>query len=298
MNNKIKDAGQDISAGSRADKYWRKQGFDKSKVFKMRMPALVTQEQALNYVDYYDEILNTYGFKGIEFGNWVKLGDRYNFMLGAVLALHDIQEVIKMPGKTIGFNKLGLAFGARGVGGKAAAHFEPGSFVINLTRHSRGLEFGGSGGLGSMAHEYGHALDYYFGTFHNPKSRYRSLTKGSFVGQPNFSDDWIYDDSLTGLTNLLIYKMVNDANGNLTPYYAGLLKAFGEEQGYWFRHNELFARAFEQYVAYKLQQKGIVNTYLTKQKYVGRVYMDDTTLHRIIPTFDKLIKKMAETLKK
>jgi FtsZ-binding cell division protein ZapB len=39
-------------------------------------------------------------------------------------------------------------------GGKAAAHYEPGRRVINLTKLS---------GAGTLAHEYGHALDHYLG---------------------------------------------------------------------------------------------------------------------------------------
>lgn len=48
-----------------------------------------------------------------------------------------------------GKQALGLAFGARG-NSKAAAHFEPSLFIINLTRKK---------GAGSLAHEFGHALD-------------------------------------------------------------------------------------------------------------------------------------------
>lgn len=61
-----------------------------------------------------------------------------------------------MPPKALSLNgELGLAFGARGRGGKdsGAAHYEPASVVINLTKKQ---------GSGSLAHEWFHALDNYF----------------------------------------------------------------------------------------------------------------------------------------
>ena len=56
-----------------------------------------------------------------------------------------------MPAEAIAFGgRLGLAFGARGHG-KAAAHYEPGHRVINLTKPS---------GAGCLAHEWFHAWDH------------------------------------------------------------------------------------------------------------------------------------------
>lgn len=49
---------------------------------------------------------------------------------------------------------LAIAFGARG-SGTALAHFEPARNVINLTKLK---------GAGSLAHEWGHALDFFLGT--------------------------------------------------------------------------------------------------------------------------------------
>ena len=48
---------------------------------------------------------------------------------------------------------LAIAFGARG-SGSALAHFEPARNVINLTKLK---------GAGSLAHEWGHALDFFLG---------------------------------------------------------------------------------------------------------------------------------------
>lgn len=49
--------------------------------------------------------------------------------------------------------RMALAFGARG-GGHALAHYEPDRLVISMTKINA---------AGSLAHEWGHALDHYFG---------------------------------------------------------------------------------------------------------------------------------------
>lgn len=101
-----------------------------------------------------NDILEVFGFRGGEFGNWTNDADRQQALNQSFDALHDLAGVLGIPPKAISLNgELGIAFGARG-GGKAAAHYEPGSVVINLTR---------TRGSGSLGHEWAHAMDDYFG---------------------------------------------------------------------------------------------------------------------------------------
>ena len=105
-----------------------------------------------------DRLMQTYGFKGVNFGNWM-LGDsnakeRQLHLNHAYDAFADLAEVLEIPPKAISMNgMLGFAVGAQGNGGRAAAHFVPGVNEINLTREA---------GAGALAHEWGHALDHYF----------------------------------------------------------------------------------------------------------------------------------------
>ena len=100
------------------------------------------------------DILDTFGFRGGEFGNWTNEKDRQQSLNQTYDALHDMADVLSIPPKAVSLNgQLGIAFGARG-SGKASAHYESGSVVINLTR---------TRGAGALAHEWGHALDDYFG---------------------------------------------------------------------------------------------------------------------------------------
>ncbi|HQB52625.1 MAG TPA: hypothetical protein PLX62_06940 [Bacteroidales bacterium] len=101
-----------------------------------------------------EEFMDAFGFRGGEFGNWVKPEERRVMLNAAYDSFMDLAEMLKVPPKAMSLSgELSIAFGARGTKG-AAAHFEPGRAVINMTRMN---------GAGSLAHEWAHALDNYFG---------------------------------------------------------------------------------------------------------------------------------------
>jgi hypothetical protein len=97
-----------------------------------------------------------FGFRGVEFGNWNNQIERQQVMNAAYDGLIDLAEVLNLPPKALALNgDLALAFGARGQGlSSAKAHYERDKSVINLTKMN---------GAGSLAHEWFHALDHYFG---------------------------------------------------------------------------------------------------------------------------------------
>ena len=97
-----------------------------------------------------------FGFRGVEFGNWVNQGknsrERQWMLNNAFDAFNDLAELLNLPPKAMALDgSLGLAFGSRGHG-KASAHYEPSNKVINLTKTK---------GYSSLAHEWFHALDHY-----------------------------------------------------------------------------------------------------------------------------------------
>lgn len=101
-------------------------------------------------------LMDTFGFRGVNFGRegWIKQAERQAYLNQAHDGLLDLAEVLGVPPKAMSLNgELGIAFGAQGKG-KASAHFVPGVNEINLTR---------TRGAGTLAHEWGHALDHYFG---------------------------------------------------------------------------------------------------------------------------------------
>lgn len=98
-------------------------------------------------------LLDQLGLRGGQYGNWVGQRDRAAFLNLSYDSLRDLAEVGGYPLRAIGFDdRLGAAWGARGRGGHAAAHYEPGLKVINLTKPS---------GAGSLAHEWAHAVDHW-----------------------------------------------------------------------------------------------------------------------------------------
>lgn len=102
------------------------------------------------------DFINTFGIRGGEFGNWVNEAERQENMNFAYESFYDLALVLGIPASAIGLNhRLSIAFGSRGKG-VAAAHYESGREVINLTRMK---------GAGSLAHEYFHAVDDMLGKF-------------------------------------------------------------------------------------------------------------------------------------
>jgi hypothetical protein len=98
------------------------------------------------------------GLNKINFGNWMSkpanAKERQAHVNSTYDAFIDLAEILDVPVKALSLNgKLSVAIGAQGKGG-AAAHFVPGLNEINLTRTS---------GAGSLAHEFAHGLDHYFG---------------------------------------------------------------------------------------------------------------------------------------
>lgn len=101
-------------------------------------------------------LMDAFGFRGVNFGRegWIKQAERQAYLNQAFDGLLDLAEVLGVPPKAMSLNgELGIAFGAQGKG-KFAAHFVPGVNEINLTK---------TRGAGTLAHEWGHALDHHFG---------------------------------------------------------------------------------------------------------------------------------------
>lgn len=112
-----------------------------------------------------DDLIEHFGFRAVEFGNWLPQDERQTVLNMAFDSFCDLADGLDIAPKGLSLDgDLAIAFGSRGSGGKSAAlaHFEPARMVINLTRMR---------GAGSLAHEWAHALDFYLGE----KKGYSSL---------------------------------------------------------------------------------------------------------------------------
>ncbi len=115
-----------------------------------------------------EDFITTFGFRGVQFGIWLVDRERQNVLDYAYAGLLDLAEVIGIPPALLalagrreesGRRELGIAFGARGRGGRTAAHYEPGEVVINMTKFT---------GAGRVAHEFWHAIDHWLGLVGHP----------------------------------------------------------------------------------------------------------------------------------
>lgn len=197
-----------------------------------------------------------FGFRGVEFGNWVNPKERQDNLNRAYDALMDLSIILGIPQKAISLNgELALAFGARGTGGihPAAAHYEPDKVVINLTKKN---------GPGSLAHEWWHAIDNYF-------SRSRGQ-KDAFISELPTK---IHQDPTRAEMIAAFGNIVDNIRNTGMAKRAGNLD-LRRSKPYWATTRELVARAFESYMVDKLSSFGNVNDYLANIKNAGSYSAD------------------------
>ncbi|MFY3697382.1 LPD5 domain-containing protein [Achromobacter xylosoxidans] len=185
---------------------------------------------------------DAFGFRGVQFGNYVEGGRRQADLNEAYDALMDLAGVIGVPARALSLNgELGLAFGARGAGGKDApmAHYEPGQVVINLTKKR---------GAGSLAHEWWHGLDNYFSRRGGTSAGYASESGAATTGiRPAMAEAFGALKQTIGLIGMRERSRKLDER---------------KAKDYWSTGRELSARAFESYVIAKLADQGAANDYL------------------------------------
>lgn len=207
------------------------------------------------------DFAEAFGFKGVEFGNWVKQGasknERQEAINSAYDALMDLSELLDVPPKALSLNgELSLALGARG-GGQASSHYEPTKVVINLTK---------TRGKGSLAHEWWHGLDNYFSRMRDDKGgmvtddpRVRKIVEGKTVS----------DDTRVRKELLDAYKGIVDAIRSTEMVQRSRNMDSTRSTAYWSTMPEITARAFENYVIDKLAGKKQQNDYLANFRDMG-----------------------------
>lgn len=183
-------------------------------------------------------MLDSFGFYGGEFGNWERQTERQMNLNFAYDAFKDLAYALDIEDKDVSLGgNLSLAFGARG-SGNALAHYERIANVINLTRMK---------GAGSLAHEFGHALDSFI-------ARETGMRK-SFATET-------FCDITDKVMDAIKYKESENGWREYTEFYYNAKAMDGEYTGYWASNVELFARAFACYIKDKLAEKGMQNDYL------------------------------------
>ncbi|HGG6554852.1 TPA: LPD38 domain-containing protein [Salmonella enterica subsp. diarizonae serovar 61:i:z] len=208
-----------------------------------------------------EKFSDAFGFRGVQFGNYVEGPRRQSDLNRAYDSLIDMADVLKVPAKALSLNgRLGLAFGARGKGGKnaAAAHYEPGQMAINLTKGN---------GAGSLAHEWFHALDNYFGQ--------HDVAKEGDVG-PGGEYMTERQRKVKQWNGKEYASVEHPVRQEVYDAFKGVMKAVNKSgmgdralrldevrsKPYWSTDIEMAARAFERYVQDKAKAAGVENDFL------------------------------------
>ena len=219
-----------------------------------------------------DLFAETFGFRGVQFGNYVENDRRQQDLNNAYDGLLDLAGVLNIPPAAISLNgELGLAFGARGIGGKGSpsAHYESGdvvgqdNVVINLTKKN---------GPGALAHEWWHALDNYFARMGELKAKDErsyitelNRPKRKYVMQDGYQKAVDVDPKDFGVRPE-VYDAFKDLVVDINAK-TDLVKRSGRldtrrTKDYYGLERELTARSFERYVIDKLAKDGYESDYL------------------------------------
>lgn len=178
---------------------------------------------------------DAFRFRGVEFGNWVTQEERADFLGRCYDAFCDLAELLGISRAGLGLEGLGFAFASRGVG-RAAAHYEPGRNVINLTKRS---------GAGCVAHEWFHALDHFLGVRAGLGGYLSKAAPAQRVGR--------LGDAMTALLQAI----------RASQYYQRSRKIDDlRDKSYWATSVELCARAFEKYIHARLNEAGRASDFL------------------------------------
>lgn len=219
-----------------------------------------------NYV-VQNKMQEAFHIRGLQYGNSTDKEFRKQSFMRTFESLADMAGVLRIPAAEMGLHvdnrliykdedkpdtyngNLALAFGARGLGG-ATAHYERGQHVINLTAKN---------GAGSLAHEFGHALDFciaraMMGPYTTEMATEAVLRPGSGIDFPELAE--------------LMEAIYTKTDGSKSEYLKNteaVEKRYRTMRGdgYWSSPCEMFARAFACYIKDRLEAKGIENLYLT-----------------------------------
>jgi hypothetical protein len=236
-----------------------------------------------------NKMADAFGYRAVEFGNWVKDNEarqHVKYFAGAMLDLSealnfDIVQVNKLGGLSVGF-------GSRGRG-KALAHYEASRKFINITKKR---------GDGSIAHEWGHYFDnvsierdehraeaVFFTQAVHVIEKSRKKRSRAYIARETKTDD------LAKAFKKIMHFIVGEYPGDddtSSQYYT---RSSEMKSAYWIDPVELFARAWETYVYDKLQQKNLFNNYLVGGSYFDRaVYPQGEERQHLFTLYDQLIE--------
>lgn len=248
-----------------------------------------------------EDFLKTFGFSGVEYGNWTNQKEREKHLNLSYDSMMDFASVLRWEPMALSLGgRLGLCIGSRGEGGSrsASAHFEPANYAINLTRMS---------GDGSLAHEYFHAVANHFGHVHTGKPQdlldtfsYSLQRTGAL---PTINESTLREPVRAAFRDLqvaIMRKPVPGTDSNDIENYVELSDMMVASNGddYLAQPAEMFARAMEVWFADQLQYQGKRNDYLVGAGTGGDYYPNPEHLERINHWVSPLLEAVELEIRK
>jgi predicted RNA methylase len=231
------------------------------------------------------EFKEHFGFVDIGFGEYVQVQEDQDHLNYAYDSFMDLAELLGVPPKAMSVSgELYFSIGNLGHG-KAAAHYNRAHphpkggtvAVINVTNTK---------GDGTVSHEWAHAFD-----ITTPNMRYafdksvaamrktmdwariEQMVRNMLKGSSYWTDQKKTATKQDRIDNALRVWTYASRKQKSTKYYTDALALDGVKsetsKPYWSNDEELLARAFEAWVADKLEAAGGMNTYLVNPKWVG-----------------------------
>lgn len=259
-----------------------------------------------------EDFIKTFGFSGVEFGNWTNQSEREAHINLSYDSMLDFSKILECEPMALSLGgRLGLCFGSRGRGGKnpASAHYEPTNMAINLTRRS---------GAGSLAHEYFHAIAGHYGEVesgikgsdYSEKLGNMLFSAGATLSPtPLLRQDM--QNAFFDLMKAVIYQPPAEEPNSLdlstytrrSDMYRSSVDLDNEGGGkekYWSQPHELFARSMEVWTGMELSKKNARNDYLVsarKLKLESDIYPNAEHIKRISHFADKWVGALRTELK-
>ena len=259
-----------------------------------------------------EKFVETFRFRGIEFGNWVTQSERQGFLDATYDSFMDLSRIFKLPPTFASLGgTLGIAFGSRGKGAdNVAAHFELDQWLIHLTKTK---------GVGALSHEFAHALDAYISKRNNLVSNFITENFGQVIRgrHPTVKHNLYFDHNkmkdrqmmpeFTDLLHVLLFAD-GDHKRKLPSNFCrnGVNLDNQTRKVYWADPVELFARAFESWMSDRLVEEGQINEFLvygtdqTPSSWNTKfnMYPEGAEREKIVQAMDAWIAALVSTWKK
>jgi len=202
------------------------------------------------------QLRDVFGLRAVRYGASIPERERVLLRRACYDALADLAHLMGTERRALGeHGGLSLGFGLRTNRTHAQAHYYPDVRTINLTR---------LGGLGSLAHEFGHALDHQLSERFDRAGAYLSTCKHPGARDPGARQ---IRQTMVALMDELCFAGRERAAANATAFLknAALYDQRRGRRQYASTAPELFARAFELWISERLAQADMTSPLLVDQ---------------------------------